>query len=158
MKKKVLIGLCLTLFITSLAMVQSARDDILFVAVNTVDLKAGTGIFARTVGTLNYGDQVDVLQERNRFVQVQNITNPSLTGWTGEANFTSRQTAGAGTGADARDVAQAARGFDKNVEKEFSNQHPELNFEDIDKMERITIDLDKFIQFLEEGRLAKGGN
>jgi hypothetical protein len=162
--KKIIFVFCLTLFITGIAAAgggggEATGTRTMFVAVNTAELKSGTGVFASTVANLNYGDRVTVLQTSGRFAEVRSDANPSLRGWTAEANLTSRQVVpGAADGATGREVAMAARGFNQEVENSFRNQNQNLNFAGVDSVEALTIDINELRLFLEEGRLAMGDN
>ena len=154
--KKAFIVFCLVLFVTGLAAAQVSRGGTLFVAIKTVDLKSGTGFFASNRGRLNYGDRVTVLQVSGKFAEVRSATNASITGWTPSANLTARQVvAGTGT-ATGSEVAMAARGFNQEVERNYRSQNQNLNYDAVDTVEAITVDLDELRRFLEEGRLSMG--
>ena len=157
--KKILIVLCLVLFVTGLATAQIRAGGTLYVAVKTVTLKSGTGFFASNKGTLNYGDRVTVIRVDGRFVEVRSATNTSLTGWTASANMSVRQVvAGTSSTATASEVAMAGKGFNQEVEQSFKNQNRTLNYADVDRVEAITIQEAALRRFLEEGRLKMGGN
>jgi len=160
--KKILFAFCLILLIVGLAAAGGggeAANRSMFVAVNSAELRSGTGVFTSLVGTLSYGDRVTVLQTSGRFAEVRSDANHSLRGWTAEANLTSRQVVpGAGGAATGREVAMAARGFNQEVEDSFRDQNRELNFADVDRVEAIRVDHDQLRRFLEEGRLAMGDN
>jgi len=155
--KKIFIILCFLLFVVGLATAQLSRGGTMFVAVRTVDLKNGTGFFARTLARLNHGDRVTVLQISSRFAEVQSAANPSLRGWTPSANLTARQVVtGAGGAVTGSEVAMAGRGFSPEVERAFRSQNPDMNFVDVDRVEAISINMDELERFLREGRLAMG--
>ena len=157
--KKLLIGLCLAIFITGFAMAQVSRGGTLYVATKTVDLKSGTGFFASNRGKLNYGDRVTVLQVNGKFVEVRSATNSSLVGWTASSNLTARQiVAGTESTATAREVALAGKGFNQEVEQSYKNQQRNLNYADVDRVEAITVNEAELRRFLEQGRLAMGDN
>jgi len=59
--KRVLILLCLILFVTGLAAAQIFVGRTLYVSVKTLTLKSDTGFFADSNGTLEYGDRVTVM-------------------------------------------------------------------------------------------------
>jgi uncharacterized protein YgiM (DUF1202 family) len=156
--KKLSIFFCLVLFVAGFAAAQVSRGGTLFVAIRTVDLKSGTGWFASNRGRLNYGDQVTVLQVSGKFVEVRSTANPSLTGWTASANMSTRPVVAGATGtATAREVALAGKGFNQEVEDSFRAQN-DLNFDDVDRVEAITVDMGVLRRFLEEGRLSLGDN
>jgi len=155
--KKILFVLFLTLIITGFATAQASRGGTMYVAVKTVELKSGTGFFASTRGTLNYGDRVTVLQVNGRFVEVRSAANSSLTGWTATANLSARQVASASSStATAREVAMAGKGFNQEVEASYRSQNQNLNYAEVDRVERITVNMTELERFLREGRLSMG--
>ena len=155
--KKILFVLCLILIITGFAAAQASRGGTMYVAIKTVELKSGTGFFASTRGTLNYGDRVTVLQVSGRFVEVRSATNSSLTGWTATANLSARQVASASTStATAREVAMAGKGFNQEVEASYRSQNQSLNYAEVDRVERITVNRTELERFLRDGRLSMG--
>jgi len=154
--KKFLICFSLILLVAGFAAAQVSRGGTLYVAIKTVDLKSGTGFFASNRGSLNYGAQVTVLQVSGKFVEVRSVATPSLTGWTASANMSTRQVVAGTTGtASTREVAMAGKGFNQEVENSFRAQQ-NLNYDDVDRVEAITIDLNALRRFLEEGRLSLG--
>ena len=154
--KKVLIVFCLVLFITGLAAAQIRAGGTLYVSVKEIELKSGTGFFANTKGTINYGDTVSVIRVDGRFVEVRSAANSSLTGWTATANLSTRQViAGTSSTATAKEVALAGKGFNAEVESSYK-EHQNLNYSDVDKVESITVDEAALKRFLEEGRLSMG--
>jgi hypothetical protein len=156
--KKFIIGFCLVLFITGLAAAQVRVGGTLYAAAREVELKSSTGFFASTTGRLTYGDRVTVLQVNGRFVQVRSATNTSLVGWTPSANMSARQVvAGTTSTATAREVALAGKGFNQEVEQSYRAQQ-NLNYADVDQIERITVNQNNLRRFLEEGRLSMGDN
>jgi len=131
----------------------------MYVSVKTVTLKSGTGAFATNTGNLEYGDRVSVLRVDGRFIEVRCAENSSLTGWTPAANMSARQViAGTSSTATAREVAMAGKGFNQDVEQSFRDQNENLNYDDVDLVEAITVQESALIRFLEEGRLRMGGN
>ncbi|MDR0464482.1 MAG: hypothetical protein LBG94_05115 [Treponema sp.] len=158
--KKVFIIFCLILFITGIATAQISRGGTLYVSVKNLPLKASTGWFARTNGTLEYGAQVTVIQVDGRFVEVRSASNSSLTGWTASANFSTRQVvSGTSSTATQREVALAGKGFNAEVEQSYKTGHQELNFAAVDRVEQtINVNEDELLRFLQEGRLAMGDN
>jgi uncharacterized protein YgiM (DUF1202 family) len=154
--KKLIILLVLGLVAVGFAAAQVSRGGTLYVATKTLALKSGTGFFASTTATLNYGDRVTVLQVNGRNVQVRHATNASLTGWTASANLSARQIVTGTTGsASASEVAMAAKGFNQEVEASYRSQG-NYNYADVDRIEALTLNLDNLRRFLEEGRLAMG--
>jgi len=152
--KKALIIFCLVLFVAGMAAAQAAGSS-MYVAVRTLNLKSGTGLFASTRGTVNYGDRVTIIQVNGRNAEVRSAAN--ITGWTPLANLTSRQVvAGATSTASASEVALAGKGFNAEVEQSYRTQHQNINFDEVDRVEAITVNEADLLRFLQEGRLSTG--
>jgi hypothetical protein len=157
--KRILFIFCLILFVAGLAAAQASAGGTLYVAVRTLTLKADTGFFAASKGTLNYGDRVTVVRISGKFAEVKSAANASLTGWTTTANFSTKQiVAGSTSTASAKEVALAGKGFSQEVENSLKTQRTNLNYADVDRTEAITVRQNDIKRFLEEGRLKMGGN
>ena len=157
--KKIFVIFCLAFFITGFAAAQVAKGGTLYVSVKNVELKASTGFFSATNGTLNYGDRVTVIQVNGKFVEVKSSANAAITGWTASANLSAKQVvSGTTSTATAREVALAGKGFNQEVEKSYKDQQQNLNFADVDRVEAIKVSDAELRKFLEEGRLALGEN
>ena len=155
--KKVLVFLCLVLFVTGFAAAQISAGRTLYVSVKTLTLKSGTGFFDDSNGTLEYGDRVTVIRVDGKFVEVKSAANPSLTGWTAAANLSTKQvTPGSSNTVTAKEVALAGKGFNQEVENSYKSQENNLNYDDVDKTEEITFREDELKIFLEEGCLRMG--
>jgi len=155
--KKVLIIVSLALFVTGFAAAQAQKGGTLYVSVKNVALKAGTGFFSGTKGTLDLGDQVTVIQVSGKNVEVRSVKNSNITGWTAVTNFSSKQVvSGTSSTATAKEVALAGKGFSQEVEKSYRDQQKNLNYTDVDKVEAIKINEDELKRFLEDGRLKMG--
>ena len=155
--KKIIILCVLCGCIAFTAAAQVSRGGTLYAAAKSVALKASTGFFARTNGTLAYGDQVTVLQVNGKWVQVRSAANSSLSGWTASANFSAKRvTATGSTGsASASEIGLAGKGFNQEVENAYKADG-KLNYADVDKTETTSVSLDELQKFLTDGRLSKG--
>jgi len=157
--KKISLMFVLILIVAGIAAAQAMPGGTLYVAVKTVTLKSGTGFFAGSKGTLNYGDKVTVIKIDGKFAEVKSVKNTSLTGWTATANLSVKQVvSGTSSTASAKEVALAGKGFNQEVENSYKNQKSNLNYADVDKAEAITVREDELKKFLEEGHLKMGDN
>jgi hypothetical protein len=157
--KKILILLCLVSFVTGFAAAQILAGGTLYVSVKTLTLKSGTGFFASSKGTLNYGDRVTVIRINGKFAEIRSAANSSLNGWTAIANLSTKQiVSGSSSTASAREVALAGKGFSQEVENSYKDQKNNLNYADVDRTEAITVREEDLKKFLEEGRLNMGDN
>ncbi|MCL2762409.1 MAG: hypothetical protein FWD36_04265 [Treponema sp.] len=155
MKKLIMmIGLCL--LVAGLAAAQVARGGTLYVGIKSLALKSSTGFFAKTTGTLDYGDRVTVLQVSGKWVEIQSAATPSLKGWTASTNMSAKQIVSGSTGsATTKEIALAGKGFNQEIEDSYKAKG-ELNYADVDKVEAQFVNEDDLRRFLEEGRLAMG--
>ena len=154
--KKIVVMLCLCVCAASVLSAQASRGGTMYVAVQNLTLKSGTGIFASSVNPqLPYGTQVSVLQVNGAWVQVRS-TSPSATGWAKTASLSARRVlAGSGTSASAQEVALAGKGFNEEVENAYRAEGS-LNYADVDRMEAQQVNMQELEAFLREGRLAMG--
>jgi len=156
--KKMLMVLGLALFITCFAAAQASRGGTMYVATKTTALKTSTGFFARTNATLNYGDRVTVLQVNGKFAEVRSAANSSSSGWTPVANLSTRQIVSGNTGSvSASEVALAGKGFNQEVENAYKTQGT-YDYDDVDRVEQLSVSEDELKLFIEEGRLSMGDN
>jgi uncharacterized protein YgiM (DUF1202 family) len=145
--------LCL---LASAGVFAQTRGSTMYVAVKSISLKTGTGIFAGTVrnGTLAYGATVTIRTVNGKWVEVATTTQPTVTGWTQTSNLTSKRiTAASGTSASASEIALAGKGFNEEVEGTYKSGNAELDFAGVDAVEANVVQLDDLKQFIVEGHL-----
>jgi uncharacterized protein YgiM (DUF1202 family) len=149
--------LCLTVILASAAPAQVSKGQTVYVTAKSLALKAGTGFFAKTVGTLNYGDAVSVLQTSGKWAQVQYSGRTNISGWVAQTNLTTKRiVATGGTGsASSREVAMAGKGFTEEVENAYKESHS-LNYAGVDATEANTVSEGDLENFITEGRLSRG--
>jgi hypothetical protein len=138
----------------STAVFAQKRGDTMYVAVQSVPLKSGTGFFARTVGNLAYAAQVTVVAVNGKWVQVR---SGSLTGWTASSNLSSRRIVAQGNNrsASASEMAMAGKGFSEEVEREYKTGK-DLNYSAVDDLEKVKVSDEDLLGFIDEGHLARG--
>jgi SH3-like domain-containing protein len=157
MKQRILVLILVLLAASGLA----AQSRTMYVATKNVSLKVGTGLFAGTVAgiILNYGDQVNVLQERSGWIEVLPVKDTSKRGWVRSTSLSARRiVAGSSTSASAGELALAGKGFSAEVESSYrQSSGSQANYVEIDRMEAQTVSLQDLYQFLNDGRLNKGG-
>jgi hypothetical protein len=154
--KRIIVVLMLCTLAAGMAAAQVVKGGTLYAAAKTVALKSSTGFFAGTRGTLEYGAQVTVLQVKGKWVEVQSVSKPSLSGWTAYANLSAKRIVSANTGlASAEEVALAGKGFNQEVENAYKADG-KYNYEDVDKTEAQAIPEKELYDFLVEGRLSLG--
>lgn len=124
-------------------------------------VRSSPGPFAQSIATLNYGDQVTVVETQGAWSQIKTATGAS--GWTQTASLTTKKvvlkagSSDVGKTASGEELALAGKGFNSQVEGQFKANNPNIDFKWIDYMEKIKISEPQMVQFLREGGL-KGGN
>ncbi|GHV10808.1 hypothetical protein FACS189491_00960 [Spirochaetia bacterium] len=158
--KKFFVLLGLSLLIAGAVSAQVARGGTLYAATKTVQLKSSTGFFAKTNGTLAYGDVVTVLQVKGKWVEVRSNSRSALTGWTQSANLSAKRVlASSGTGsASASEIAMAGKGFSEEVENAYKAEGKDLNYGAVDATEAIKVTEQDLYNFITEGHLLLGDN
>jgi uncharacterized protein YgiM (DUF1202 family) len=155
MLKRLIILLCMAVVLASAAAAQLRDGQTVYVTARSLSLKSGTGFFARSVGTLNYGDEVTVLQTNGKWAEVR--YSRTLSGWVVQANLTTKRiVAAGGTGsASSREVAMAGKGFSEEVENVYRETNS-ANFDAVDAVEAIRVSDSDLLNFVTEGRLSMG--
>jgi hypothetical protein len=134
---------------------QMIQGGTVYVAAKTIALKSSTGFFARTQGTLAYGDQATVLRVNGKWAEVRSAAS-SLSGWTASSNLTAKRVVpGSSSTATNKEVALAGKGFSEEVENAYKAEG-NLNYADVDKTEAITVSEQDLYQFLQDGHLLLG--
>jgi uncharacterized protein YgiM (DUF1202 family) len=147
------------LILGSAAVYSQSGSRVMFVATKNAELKSSTGFFADTVITLQYGDQVTVVQENSRWMEVRPAKRPSVSGWILTNSLTSKRIiSGTGTSASADELALAGKGFSEEVEQSYKsrNSASAANYAEIDAMEAQTVSRQELYDFLLEGHLNTG--
>jgi len=152
--KKIIILCVLMTCLTCTVFAQVAKDGTLYAATKSIALKSSTGFFASTKATIEYGDQVTVLQVNGNWVEVRSAAKPTVNGWAPSANFSARRITGGAATASASEVALAGKGF--NQANSVYRSSVELNYDAVDKIETISVSMRDLENFLKEGRLASG--
>ena len=156
--KKLLFIFLMFFLIAGLASAQIARGGTAWVASKTLNLKSSTWFFATNRGTLNYGDEVSVLQINGKWAEVRSVRT-SQTGWVDSSNLSARRIVVSSStgGASASEMALAGKGFDQDIENSY-RADGNLNYADVDITESIEISQEELLTFMREGRLFTGEN
>jgi uncharacterized protein YgiM (DUF1202 family) len=145
----------MTLLLASAAAAQIRAGQTVYVTAKSLPVKSGTGFFARTLGTLNYGSPVTVVRLDGKWAEVRSAA-PQVTGWVAQTNLsTKRITASGGSSASSREVAMAGKGFTEEVENAYKENHV-ADYRAVDAMEIDTVSDDELLAFIREGRLSMG--
>ncbi|MDR2363181.1 MAG: SH3 domain-containing protein [Spirochaetaceae bacterium] len=154
--KRSVVFLVVGLLVITGASGQSLTGKTMYISTKTAQIKSSTGFFARTRGTLAYGDPVTVLREQGAWVEIRSASQ-SVSGWMKSAGLTARRiTAGSGsTSTSANELALAGKGFNEEVEKSYQDGNG-LDYSAVNAMEALEISEEDLYVFLEEGHLVTG--
>jgi uncharacterized protein YgiM (DUF1202 family) len=158
MKKNCLLAIGF-LLIAGTVFAQVSKGGTLYAAAKSVALKSSTGFFAKTQGSLSYGQQVTVLQVNGKWAQVQSVSGTRISGWTVSSNLTAKRIAStsSASSASASEVALAGKGFSEEVENAYK-ANGKLNYADVDRTEAQIVSENDLLNFLTEGHLSVGDN
>jgi uncharacterized protein YgiM (DUF1202 family) len=131
-------------------------SGVMSVQVRDGQLRATPSFLGAVVGSLNYGDQVDVQQQQGDWMQVN---HKGQSGWLHNSALTTRNISIGGGGKDAqlkasgKEVALAGKGFNAEVEAQYRKGHQNVNYVAVDRMEQITITSQQMVAFVNQGGL-----
>ena len=130
-----------------------------YVSVKSTSLKSGAGFFSKKSGTVSYGDQMTVLESNSKKSRVRLSSNPSVSGWISNGNLTSKKitkSSSSSVNASSNELALAGKGFSEEAEKAFKSSNGNLNYAEVDEIEKNTVSDSELSAFISEGHL-KGG-
>lgn len=131
----------------------------LYVSVKSTELRSDAGLFAKTVGAVSYGDNVVVIESGSKKTKVHLASDSSVAGWISNGSLTNKKitkTGGGTVNASSNELALAGKGFSAEAEKAFRSSNGKLNYDEVDKIEKITVSEPELSSFISEGHL-KGG-
>jgi hypothetical protein len=155
-----------TLLLIFLTGFTALADDqkVMSVQVKQVEVRSAPSFLGRIVARLSYGDQVYFRNEKGSWIRI-GLRGNSTEGWIHTSALTPKKIvfkAGSSdvqTSASSDELALAGKGFNKQVENEFRNKNPNLDFSWIDRMEGFVVSQKQIEQFLKAGELsAEGGS
>ncbi|MBI4828334.1 MAG: SH3 domain-containing protein [Nitrospinae bacterium] len=127
-------------------------------------LRADKQFFAPALAEIPYKESLEALETQNGWIKV---TYAGKTGWIHSSAVSGAVPAAEKKGGalslfggddDKKNVAQedvalAGKGFNEQVEKQYKQKNPNMNFAAVDEMEKITIPGDKLAAFVQQGGL-----
>jgi uncharacterized protein YgiM (DUF1202 family) len=156
--KRFVILVSFSMVFVGLTAAQSLVGKTMYVTAKTIELKSSTAFFSDVRGTLEYGDQVTVLQEYGKWAEVKATEKQNISGWIAAANLTSKRllsSRGTSASASANELALAGKGFNQEVEDAYK-VNGNLNYDAVDAIEKEEIPSRELFNFLLEGHLARG--
>lgn len=147
--------LCLT------ATVALASAKTMSVQVRKAEIRDTPNFLGRIVASLAYGDKVTVAEQNGPWIR---ISAGGTTGWVHNSALTTKTIimqagASANTAASSGEMALAGKGFNADVEKQFKENHKDIDFKWVDRMEKIVVSPARIKAFADEAGLsaAQGG-
>lgn len=134
--------------------VMTASAATMSVQVKDAPVRAAPSFVGQVVGTLAYGDQVEIQQTQGAWSKV---AGAGVTGWIHTSALSSKKivlAAGqtqAKVAASGDELALAGKGFNSDVEAQFKAGHKDIDFTWINRMEKIRIPAAEMQAFLKDG-------
>ncbi len=155
-------GLVLALLVAALtAATSAAPPETMSVQVRSGQVRASASFLAPVIAEAPYGAAMAVEQRSPPWARVR--LADGRTGWMHESALTRERlqlkagSADVAAGARAGEVALAAKGFTQQVEKEYRQQNPALQFGWVDRMETWAVTPAEAAAFLKAGRVTPAG-
>jgi hypothetical protein len=144
---------------------QAVAEDTLSVQVKESEIRATPSFLGKIISRVAYGEEVEVLENSGSWKKVSFRDNTSQ-GWIHESALSTKRIilqAGqtdARTGTTQDELALAGKGFNKQVEEEFSKQNKDLDYTWINRMEKFEVTPEVMETFLARGEVnvpSEGG-
>ncbi|MDY6972749.1 MAG: SH3 domain-containing protein [Thermodesulfobacteriota bacterium] len=161
--KKALVTVSALSFILAIGLTAFAvTQKLMSVQVKAGHVRSQPSFLAKVITKLAYGHRVEVVEEKKAWVKIH--TQKKNSGWMHVSALTKKMIvfkpgdADFDKSASKHEVALAGKGFNEEVEKKYRSENKKLNYDEIDKLEKITVSQRKIQRFIEEGGLqVKGG-
>jgi hypothetical protein len=144
--------------ITVFAVVQKFMS----VQVKTGQVRSAPSFTGMIIQKLSYGEQVAVSEEKSSWVKVS-MADKNTEGWMHSSALTHKKIVLKPGASDVEktasgdEVALAGKGFNEEVEKNYRTGNKNLDYEGVDKMEKIVVSQPEIEKFLNEGGLTPEG-
>ncbi len=156
--------MCLPLVLAGCLMISGIT---LAAVMKSVQIKAGAlrsapSFMSEIIAKVAYGDLVEAMDNKNGWSKVRPV-GEKQSGWIHDSALTHKKivlTAGQSNvaqGATGDEIALAGKGFNEQVEREFKEKNPQLDFKMIDEMEKIIVSDSQMRKFLEAGQVSPQG-
>ena len=150
------------LLIAALAAGAYAAAKMVSIQVKKGEVRSEPSYLSKVVGTLDYGDRVANLGEKDKWIKVRN--SEGLTGWIHLTAVTEKKIVLSSGKSEAKlkasdeELVLAGKGFSKEVEKEYRSSNPEAAYKWVDKAEQENnFTPAQLTAFLNKGQLAPLG-
>jgi hypothetical protein len=143
------------LFLASFAVLASAAP--MSVQVKSAFIKEKPSFVSKTLSTLSYGDKVEVIGANGDW---KNVSKGSAKGWLHTSSLSEKEivlanSKGTSSGASKSEVMMAGKGFNKEVENAYKGSNANLDYADVDKIEKTKPSAASVTSFAKDGKLAQ---
>ncbi|MBI5592221.1 MAG: SH3 domain-containing protein [Deltaproteobacteria bacterium] len=138
-----------------------AQNQRMSVQVQDGKLRDDPSFLGKIVASVAYGDAVTVIRQQDPWLFVS--VKGGQSGWIHSSALTEKEIvlragdANVQKSASQREIALAGKGFNPEVEREYKKRNPNLDFEEIDRMEKIVVSDEEIRQFIKDGKLMLEG-
>jgi len=152
------IGLLCAALLALSAAAAAEQPKSMSVNVKETQVRATPGYLGKVLGTLAYGDRVQVAQTQQGWVKVS-VAGKGLAGWINESALTAKKvvlssgSSSASQEASSGEVALAGKGFNSQIESE-NRKDDSFDYATVDRMERAVVAPEAVAAFLKDGALA----
>ena len=147
--------LLLLLLGTGLALAAPKVGSTITIRVLSAKVMKAPKFIGAAAGSVSRGDQLTVKEVKGDWYRVDG----SYSGWVHKSNVTEGKVAlsskpgGSGGNVNREEVELAGRGFTPEVEKQYKDKNPNLDFSHVDSIEKTSIDPNELETFMSEGGL-----
>lgn len=128
-----------------------AKPKKMYVSAEKINLKSSTSFFAKQLETLDYGQQVLVLETKGKWSKVQPVENAEISGWISSSLLSKRKLISAfnNFSATTDELALAGKGFSSS-DNWGKNK---ANYDAVKQIEGQIISNEELLNFIQEGEL-----
>ena len=128
-----------------------AKPKKMYVSAEKINLKSSTSFFAKQLESLNYGQQVLVLETKGKWSNVQPVENAEISGWISSSLLSKRKLISSfnNFSATTDELALAGKGFSSSDNWGKSN----ANYDAVKQIEGQIISNEELLKFIQEGEL-----
>jgi len=147
--------LLLLLLGTGIAVAAPKVGSMVTIRVMSAKVMKSPKFIGPTTGSVSRGDSLTVKEVKGDWYRVEG----SYSGWIHKSNVTEGKVAlsstpgGSGGNVNRDEVELAGRGFTPQVEQQYKDKNPNLDFSHVDAIEKVTIDPSELESFVTEGKL-----
>lgn len=139
--------------------VAGAATETVTVMVKKVAIRRDRQFYAPSIAEAQLGESFKVQERGSGWVKVGTKAGD---GWLHETSVTTRKVEVSSTGptggkVDDRDVANASKGFNPQVESAYRKKNPTANFAAVDRMEKLETNDSSVAAFVKEGNIRQRG-